>query len=113
MLGDPSGLTDTMWDLIVDTLGAVVIGLRARGKDDADRPETLEKPTRDDALRLPDAVGDGCLGEDRRISEWRRLRRRASPADAERKSDGPFERYAPIIRIDVGALGWPLRPPRW
>ncbi|GJL73406.1 MAG: hypothetical protein NMNS01_26050 [Nitrosomonas sp.] len=27
MLGDPSGLTDTMWDLIVDTLGALVIAL--------------------------------------------------------------------------------------
>lgn len=26
MLGDPSGLTDTMWDLIVDTLGAIIIG---------------------------------------------------------------------------------------
>lgn len=25
MLGDPSGLTDTMWDLIVDTVGAAVI----------------------------------------------------------------------------------------
>ncbi len=25
MLGDPSGLTDTMWDLIVDVLGAMVI----------------------------------------------------------------------------------------
>lgn len=25
MLGDPSGLTDTMWDLIVDTLGAAII----------------------------------------------------------------------------------------
>jgi hypothetical protein len=25
MLGDPSGLTDTMWDLIVDTLGAAFI----------------------------------------------------------------------------------------
>lgn len=25
MLGDPSGLTDTMWDLIVDTFGAAVI----------------------------------------------------------------------------------------
>ena len=25
MLGDPSGLTDTMWDLIVDTLGALVV----------------------------------------------------------------------------------------
>lgn len=25
MLGDPSGLTDTMWDLIVDALGALVI----------------------------------------------------------------------------------------
>jgi uncharacterized membrane protein YjdF len=25
MLGDPSGLTDTMWDLIVDTIGAAII----------------------------------------------------------------------------------------
>ncbi len=29
MLGDPSGLTDTMWDLIVDTLGAAVVSLTA------------------------------------------------------------------------------------
>ncbi len=27
MLGDSSGLTDTMWDLIVDTLGAAVISV--------------------------------------------------------------------------------------
>lgn len=27
MLGDPSGLTDTMWDLIVDTLGAALISI--------------------------------------------------------------------------------------
>lgn len=27
MLGDPSGLTDTMWDLIVDMLGALVVSL--------------------------------------------------------------------------------------
>jgi hypothetical protein len=27
MLGDPSGLTDTMWDLIVDTIGAGVVAL--------------------------------------------------------------------------------------
>lgn len=27
MLGDPSGLTDTMWDLIVDTAGAAIISL--------------------------------------------------------------------------------------
>lgn len=27
MLNDPSGLTDTMWDLIVDTLGALVIAI--------------------------------------------------------------------------------------
>jgi len=27
MLDDPSGLTDTMWDLIVDTLGALVISI--------------------------------------------------------------------------------------
>ena len=39
MLGDPSGLTDTMWDLVVDTLGAAVIAflgygyLRTAGSD--------------------------------------------------------------------------------
>lgn len=27
MLGDPSGLTDTMWDLIVDAIGALVISI--------------------------------------------------------------------------------------
>jgi uncharacterized membrane protein YjdF len=27
MLGDPSGLTDTMWDLIVDAIGALVIAV--------------------------------------------------------------------------------------
>lgn len=31
MLGDSSGLTDTMWDLIVDTLGAVVISVLGYG----------------------------------------------------------------------------------
>ncbi|MFO7983100.1 MAG: hypothetical protein R6V08_06575 [Desulfuromonadales bacterium] len=31
MLGDPSGLTDTMWDLIVDTLGALVITMLGYG----------------------------------------------------------------------------------
>lgn len=39
MLGDPSGLTDTMWDLIVDSVGAAVISvlgygyLRTQGSD--------------------------------------------------------------------------------
>jgi uncharacterized membrane protein YjdF len=27
MLGDPSGLTDTMWDLIVDALGALIVSV--------------------------------------------------------------------------------------
>ena len=27
MLGDPSGLTDTMWDLIVDTIGAAAVSI--------------------------------------------------------------------------------------
>ena len=27
MLGDPSGLTDTMWDLIVDALGAAAVSV--------------------------------------------------------------------------------------
>jgi len=31
MLNDPSGLTDTMWDLIVDALGAVVIAVMGYG----------------------------------------------------------------------------------
>jgi uncharacterized membrane protein YjdF len=31
MLGDPSGLTDTMWDLIVDALGAMVISILGYG----------------------------------------------------------------------------------
>ena len=31
MLGDSSGLTDTMWDLIVDTLGALVIAMLGYG----------------------------------------------------------------------------------
>ena len=31
MLGDPSGLTDTMWDLIVDTVGAALIALMGFG----------------------------------------------------------------------------------
>lgn len=31
MLGDPSGLTDTMWDLIVDTVGAFVISILGYG----------------------------------------------------------------------------------
>lgn len=31
MLGDPSGLTDTMWDLIVDTVGALVISVLGYG----------------------------------------------------------------------------------
>lgn len=31
MLGDPSGLTDTMWDLIVDTLGALIIAVLGYG----------------------------------------------------------------------------------
>jgi uncharacterized membrane protein YjdF len=31
MRGDPSGLTDTMWDLIVDILGALVISILGYG----------------------------------------------------------------------------------
>jgi len=27
MLGDPSGLTDTMWDLIVNAVGAAIVSL--------------------------------------------------------------------------------------
>lgn len=31
MMGDPSGLTDTMWDLIVDAMGALVIAVLGYG----------------------------------------------------------------------------------
>ena len=37
MLGDPSGLTDTMWDLIVDTVGAAVITVLGYGYFKASR----------------------------------------------------------------------------
>lgn len=31
MLGDPSGLTDTMWDLVVDTVGAGIVAILGYG----------------------------------------------------------------------------------
>jgi len=31
MLGDPSGLTDTMWDLVVDGVGAFIVGVLCYG----------------------------------------------------------------------------------
>jgi uncharacterized membrane protein YjdF len=44
MLGDPSGLTDTMWDLIVDALGALVISvLGYRDLKNRDRQTFLER----------------------------------------------------------------------
>lgn len=43
MLGDPSGLTDTMWDLIVDTFGALLISLYGwRYLNKGDRGSWLE-----------------------------------------------------------------------
>ena len=41
MLGDPSGLTDTMWDLIVDTLGALVITVLGYGYIKAARNQSF------------------------------------------------------------------------
>lgn len=41
MLGDPSGLTDTMWDLIVDTLGALVISVLGYGYIKTARTESF------------------------------------------------------------------------
>lgn len=41
MLGDPSGLTDTMWDLIVDTLGALVISVLGYGYIKTARKESF------------------------------------------------------------------------
>lgn len=44
MLGDPSGLTDTMWDLIVDATGALVIAVMGwRYLKNADRKSFLER----------------------------------------------------------------------
>jgi uncharacterized membrane protein YjdF len=41
MLGDPSGLTDTMWDLIVDALGALIISVLGYGYLKAARNESF------------------------------------------------------------------------
>ncbi|MCF8069774.1 MAG: hypothetical protein K9L30_14435 [Desulfobacterales bacterium] len=41
MLGDPSGLTDTMWDLIVDALGAFLIAAVGYGYIKAARNESF------------------------------------------------------------------------
>jgi len=41
MLGDPSGLTDTMWDLIVDTLGALLITVLGYGYVKTSRNESF------------------------------------------------------------------------
>lgn len=41
MLGDPSGLTDTMWDLIIDTLGALVISVLGYGYINTARNESF------------------------------------------------------------------------
>lgn len=43
MLGDPSGLTDTMWDLIVDTLGALVIAVLGYGYQKASMKDSFIK----------------------------------------------------------------------
>lgn len=44
MLGDPSGLTDTMWDLVVDALGALVISvLGYRDLKNRDKEAFLER----------------------------------------------------------------------
>ncbi len=44
MLGDPSGLTDTMWDLIVDAIGALVVSVLGwRYLKNADRGSFLER----------------------------------------------------------------------
>lgn len=42
MLGDPSGLTDTMWDLIVDALGAAVISIFGWWRMVRNRPSFIE-----------------------------------------------------------------------
>ena len=44
MLGDPSGSTDTMWDLIVDTLGAIVISVLGYGYFKSGKKESFPEP---------------------------------------------------------------------
>ncbi len=54
MLGDPSGLTDTMWDLIVDALGALVISVLGYTYIRKDRNESfLERWIHDFITRNP------------------------------------------------------------
>jgi uncharacterized membrane protein YjdF len=54
MLGDPSGLTDTMWDLIVDTVGALVISVLGYTYIRKDRRESfLERWIHDFITRNP------------------------------------------------------------
>ncbi len=54
MLGDPSGLTDTMWDLIVDTAGALVIAVLGYTYIRKDRRESfLERWIHDFITRNP------------------------------------------------------------
>lgn len=44
MLGDPSGLTDTMWDLIVDAIGALIVSVLGwRYLKTPDKPSFLER----------------------------------------------------------------------
>ena len=41
MMGDPSGLTDSMWDLIVDSIGALIISLLGYSYLKANRDESF------------------------------------------------------------------------
>ncbi|TBW55147.1 hypothetical protein EZI54_11860 [Marinobacter halodurans] len=59
MLGDPSGLTDTMWDLIVDTIGALVIaGLGYRFLKHGRRESFLERWINSFIERNPQLFGN-------------------------------------------------------
>jgi len=64
MLGDPSGLTDTMWDLIVDTVGAFIIAILGYGYlETAGNESFLERWIESFVEGNPRLFSDGDAGE--------------------------------------------------
>lgn len=58
MLGDPSGLTDTMWDLIVDALGAAIISVAGWRYLSRTRSSRVDGWARRFIARNPQIFGD-------------------------------------------------------
>jgi uncharacterized membrane protein YjdF len=57
MFGDPSGLTDTMWDLILDAAGALFISLLGWSYLHRDEPAFIQRWIRDFIRRNPHLFG--------------------------------------------------------